>query len=182
MRRLAVVLLLLSTGARDAPPESAQRIASLIHDACFYGAAHPRRERITASHFSPERRFASHFGRIVKTSPADDSGLRTYVLAVPQLPGWHMEFNDRHFLLDIPDSERLLLRDLEQFLGESKPSHDCQAMKINPFEAPPKPISSMDFTPKGWPMGCGISVSVVYDTVNGRSEERVIDVAFSAAW
>ena len=176
------MLLLLSTGAGDAPSAVSTRLASFVHDACFYMAAHPPPPRDFSS-LAPEPRLASHFGRIVKSSARDDTGLRRYTLAVPQFPGWTVTFLGRQILIHVPVDEQPLLGDLAQLLGEPTPSKPgCRDITSANFDGPPRPITAMDFpTPNGWPADCALAVGLATRSADGKSEQRVTQMYVSSA-
>jgi hypothetical protein len=136
MRCLGFGLLTLSTASvsadlstasvsADPPGTVAQKLVTFAHDACGYMQAHPAAKR-DWEHPAPEPHLASHFGRVLKKSPIDDFGLRRYILAVPQFPGWAVEFRQRRFVMTIPAAQQPLLQELTRLLGtprEQIPDH-----------------------------------------------------------
>jgi hypothetical protein len=113
IRVVICVLVLQAAVARaDTPAEVAKRLVDFAHQACdFMGAQEPRRPHAS------EPRLAAHFGRVLKSIDGHDDG-RRYFLAVPQLPGWHVEYHLRKLRLDPPPEVRVPVEELVNLLGE----------------------------------------------------------------
>jgi hypothetical protein len=167
MKRLLLVALLVPLAAAhtDAGPV-ARSLAAFAHDACAYMAAHPAPKTGNEFYYSPEPRLASHFGRIVKASSRDDTGFRHYTLAVPQFPGWEVDFLGREIKLEIPLAQQPRLDELTQLLGTPKHGKPgCSAIlqpHVGPEPPPPPPppdhtgVLELD-RPAGWPR-CEMSI------------------------
>jgi hypothetical protein len=152
MRFLASLIVLHAAMANaDTPAQLAKRLVDFAHTACVYMVAHAPSE--DSAHAS-EPRLASHFGRVVKTLD-DGDGRHGYVLAVPQLAGWRVEFHARKLSFTIPADAHLTLKEFAKLLGTPEEQSDDMQLKTRAdyahSDAGPRP-KEMDFVrPHDWP-------------------------------